>query len=668
MKDEGREGAYVKNDPLEEKNIEEILEEGIDENVEMLHTRNHTRLTKNIIKWIAIAWSVFQIYTAAFGLMPALIQRSIALGFGFTLAFAMYKTKYMKNDHNKIPVIDFVFIVLGILCTGYIVVNFEALAYRAGLPATGDVVFGIITILLLVEATRRVVGWPLVFVATAFILYGYFGPYMPLGLGHRGYGVARIADHLYAGTEGIFGIPMYVLSTYIYAFILFGAFLEATGGTKLFINLAYSLTGASRGGPAKTAVVASGLMGTISGSSLANVVTTGNFTIPLMKKVGYTGAFSAGVEAAASSGGQIMPPIMGAAAFIMAEMTGIPYITILKAAILPAILYFISLYTMVHLEAHKLNLQAKDRKDLPKIGESLKRSLPLIVPIFTIIYLLMAGYSPLRAALYSIVTMLILSSLRKETRLNLHSILKALENAAYNAVTVTIACAICGIIIGIVSLTGLGLTLAQAILRLSQENLLATMFLTMIVSIILGLGLPTTAKYIVCATIAAPALVALGVPLIAAHLFILYFGVIAEVTPPVALTSYAAAGVANSDGMTTAVHGLKLAAAGFLVPYVFVYNHNLLMVDITAGSMLVTAVTSVAGIICLAAGVSGYFLVHCKWYERMLFLAAAVALIFHGVYTDIFGVGVVILVFLVQRRRAPETTDKYADNVNASVL
>ncbi len=658
----------MNNDQLDEQQIDTVIEEGIEENVDLMNTRNHSTFVKNVIKWIAIIWSVFQIYTAAFGLMPALIQRSIALGFGFTLAFALYKTKYLKNDESKIPLTDIILIGLGILCTGYIVVNFEALAYRAGLPSTGDIVFGIITILLLVEATRRVVGWPLVFVAMAFVLYGYFGPYMPLGLGHRGYGIPRIADHLYAGTEGIFGIPMYVMSTYIYAFILFGAFLEATGGTKLFINLAYSLTGASRGGPAKTAVVASGLMGTISGSSLANVVTTGNFTIPLMKKVGYTGSFSAGVEAASSSGGQIMPPIMGAAAFIMAEMTGIPYVTIIKAAILPAVLYFISLYTMVHLEAHKLNLKATERKNLPKVGDALKRSLPLIVPIFTIIYLLMTGYSPLRAALYSILAMLILSTLRKETRLNISSILKALEKAAYNAVTVTIACAICGIIIGIVSLTGLGLTLAQAILTISQGNLLATMFLTMIASILLGLGLPTTAKYIVCATIAAPALVALGVPVIAAHLFILYFGVIAEVTPPVALTSYAAAGVANSDGMTTAVHGLKLASAGFLVPYVFVYNHNLLLLDVTLGSMLITAVTSIAGVVCLAAGVSGYFLVHCKWYERILFLSAAIALIFHGLSTDIFGVAVVIVIFFLQRKRDAESADELVNNFNANLL
>lgn len=525
------------------------------------------------------------------------------------------------------------------------------MANRAAVPTSTDIILGIIATLIVLEAARRSIGTPLVIVAIVFISYGFLGPYMPIIIGHRGYSITRIAEHLFLATEGIFGVPLYVMSTYIFAFILFGAFLQSTGGAKRFITLAYALTGASKGGPAKTAVVASGLMGTISGSSLANVVTTGSFTIPLMKKLGYKPSFAGGVEAAASSGGQIMPPIMGAAAFIMVEMTGIPYLQIVKASFIPATLYFISIFIMVHFEAVRLDLKAIPRKDLPDVKESIKNSLPLLIPIFTIIFLLIMGFSPLKAALYSSITMIIMVSFKKETRLSIKDILRTFELAAYNSISITAACAVCGIIIGIVSLTGVGLKFSQIILTISGSNLFITLLLTMITSIILGMGLPTTAKYIVLATIAAPVLVQLGVPLIAAHLFIFYYGVVAEVTPPVALTSYAAAAVAGSPSVETAFKGLRLSFAAFLVPFLFVYNLNLLMYKASFIPLMLTITTSLVGILCLGVGLGGYFITNCKWHERGLLVFASISLIFYGAITDLIGIVILAMIYFIQKKR-----------------
>ena len=631
-----------------EDNKQELVTEKLED---VYNFRKYNNILDLLVKTIAISWTIFQVYTSVFGLFPSLIQRPLTLGFGVVLAFLCYRTKFSKNDKNKLPIYDLIFIILSIICITYPIINFKALASRAAAPISSDIILGTIAILIVLEATRRSIGKPLVIVAIVFILYGFLGPYMPIIIGHRGYSITRIAEHLFLTTEGIFGVPLYVMSTYIYAFILFGAFLQSTGGAKYFITLAYALTGASKGGPAKTAVVASGLMGTISGSSLANVVTTGSFTIPLMKKLGYKPSFAGGVEAAASSGGQIMPPVMGAAAFIMVEMTGIPYLQIIKASFIPATLYFISIFIMVHFEAVRLDLKAIPRKDLPDIKESIKNSLPLLIPIFTIIFLLIVGFSPLKAALYSAITMIIMVSFKKETRLSIKDILRTFELAAYNSIAITAACAVCGIIIGIVSLTGVGLKFSQIILTISGNNLFITLLLTMITSIILGMGLPTTAKYIVLATIAAPVLVKLGVPLIAAHLFIFYYGVVAEVTPPVALTSYAAAAIAGSPSVETAFNGLRLSFAAFLVPFLFIYNPKLLMYNVSFIPLMLTIVTSLVGILCLGVGLGGYFITNCKWYERGLLVFASVSLIFHGVATDLTGIVILAIIYFIQKKR-----------------
>ena len=494
--------------------------------LEELEAENKNRLellssgTRKIIGAIAIIWTLFQLYTGFFGLFPAMIQRSVTMGFALALAFITFQGR--KSDGAKVPFYDWILAALSIACVVYLWANFHSLIMRGGSPTTMDVIMGCIAVLLVLEATRRCVGTPLVVVAVAFLAYAFAGPYLPGLLAHKGYPIRRVASQMFITLEGLLGTPMSVATTFVFAFIVFGVFLEATGGAELFINLAFALTGRFAGGPAKTAVVASGLLGTISGSSLANVVTTGSFTIPLMKECGYKPSFAGGVEASASSAGQIMPPIMGAAAFIMAEMTGIPYLRICAAAAIPAVLYYASVFLSVDLEARRTNLKGLPREEVPEVGVALTASLPLLLPIATIIIMMILGYSPLRAALYSTIVMLISSSLSKKTRMTFGEFVEALKKSAHNAVSVTVACAVCGIVTGVITLTGLGLKLSDLILQVSGGKLLPTLLLTMIASIILGMGLPTTAKYIVLSSVAAPALTQLGVPLIAAHLFILY--------------------------------------------------------------------------------------------------------------------------------------------------
>ena len=513
-------------------------------------------------------------------------------------------------------------------------------------------VVGIIAILLVLEITRRTVGPELPIVAIVFLAYARFGPYLPSPLNHRGFSISRIVEHTFLTTEGIFGTPLMVSSTFVFLFILYGAFLEKTGVGQLFIDLAFAATGHMRGGPAKTAVLASGLMGSISGSSVANTVTTGAFTIPAMKKVGYSPEFAGAVEAAASTGGQIMPPVMGAAAFIMSEMTGIPYFQIVTAAAIPAILYYLAVGTMVHFEALKTGLVGLPKEQLPKARDTMKRGWHLMIPLIAILYFLtVAQWTPFKAAYWSIIIAVVVAMLKKETRIGIKDILGALESGARSAVGVASACACAGIVVGVVTLTGLGLKFASLIIDVAGGNLLATLFLTMVASLILGMGLPTTAKYIVLATMAAPALVQLGVPLIAAHLFILYFGVVADITPPVALAAYAGAGIAGGNAMKTGFLALKLALAGFLIPYIFALSPGLLLVDVTWFEALHTFITALVGIISLAAGVQGWLLTKTQLYERALLIVSAFALIDPGLATDLIGLGALVLVYMLQKAR-----------------
>ncbi len=617
-------------------------------------TRDLKGLTAKIVFLIAVAMSLFHLYTAGFGVLLAHKQRAVHLMFVLVLGFLLYPASKKGRSAVGVPWYDWLLAAAGIMVNTYILVFYEVLVRRGGLPTQLDMVMGVLTVILVLELTRRSIGAPLAIIAVLALLYGYFGYLIPGDLGHIGYSVRRLVNQMYMATEGIFGIPLGVSATFVFLFILFGAFLEVTGVGQFFIDLAFALAGKSRGGPAKAAVVASGFMGSISGSSIANTVTTGSFTIPLMKRVGYKPTFAGAVEAAASTGGQILPPIMGAAAFIMAEFTGIPYVRIIGAAVVPALIYYLAVLIMVHLEAVKQGLEGLSKAEIPNLKRVMLDGFHLLAPLVGIIYLLVAGFTPFRAAFVGIILAVGTCMVRKHTRIGVWDIVLALNSGARKALNVAAACACAGIIVGIVTLTGLGLAFASAIVSLAGGMLLPTLALTMVASIILGLGLPTTAKYIILATMAAPALTLLGVELLAAHLFILYFGVIADVTPPVALAAYAGAGIAGGNSFQTGVTALKLGLAGFIIPFVFALNPTMLFIDATALTVLVAAITGAIGVTGLAGAVQGYLITHARSYERVLLLLAALSLLMPGVVSDFGGalaLGLVVLFQLARRAR-----------------
>lgn len=604
---------------------------------------NHRKLAgiqMKIVSAIAIMFTLFQLYTAIFGVLPAQLQRSIHLTFAFVLAYLLYPTS-KKMPKNKMHWLDISLAVIAGAVGLYITFNYNNLLMRAGDQTPLDIFVAILAVLFVLEAARRVVGMPIVIIASTFLLYAKFGAYLPGFLNHRGYSVERIVSHMYFTTEGILGTPIAVSATFIFLFILFGAFLDKTGIGKFFIDLANAIAGKAVGGPAKVAVLSSALTGTISGSSVANTVGTGSFTIPLMKSLGYKPEFAGAVEAAASTGGQLMPPIMGAAAFLMAEFIGIPYSTIAKAAIIPALLYFTGIWIMVDLEARKTGMKGLDESKLPKLGKILKERWFLILPIFVIVYMLMSGTTPIKAALFGILSAVVVGMIRKETRMNLKTLLEAFEMGAKGALGVAIACACAGIIVGTVTLTGLGLKMGNGLVDLAGGYLLPTLALTMISSLILGMGAPTTANYIITSTIAAPALLKLGVNPLTAHMFVFYFGIIADITPPVALAAFAGSAIAKSDPIKTGINASKLAIAAFLIPYMFVINPQLLLIDTTGLEIVQITITSLIGMFGIGIAMEGYILGHVNALMRILFLLGGLALIDPGVYTDFIGMAII---------------------------
>jgi len=619
------------------------------------NTAHYTGWPKKIVAAIAITFSVFQLYTAIFGVLDAQLQRAIHLGFGLALAYLLYPfRRAWTRDHYFHP-IDIVFAVLGAATPAYLVIQYRELITRAGTVSPVDTVVGGLGILLVIEATRRVVGLPMVTVVLAFIAYAFLGPYMPGVLAHRGLTPEQLIGHLYFTTEGIFGIPLGVSSTFIFLFILFGAYLESTGLGKFFIDLANAVAGWASGGPAKVAVLSSGLMGTVSGSSVANVVGTGSLTIPMMKKLGYNANFAGAVEAAASTGGQLMPPVMGAAAFLMAEFVGVPYIDVVKAAAIPALLYFTGVWLGVHFEAKRKKLKGIPRAELPNPLTLLKERGHLAIPLVVIVYLLVAGYTPMRAALVAIFLSILCAMLRKSTRMKPIEIVYGLERGAKGVLGVLVACASAGIIIGVVTKTGVGLRLASGLIDLAGGMLLPAMFFTMITAIVLGMGVPTTANYVITSTIAAPALEQMGVPVLAAHMFVFYFGIIADVTPPVALAAYAGAGISGGNALKTGVHASKLAIAAFIIPYVFVLSPVLLMVDATPLALVSVTLSALLGMIAISSALCGFLADHCRPYERLLLIIAGLLMIKPGGITDLVGLVLFVVILVMQYRRAKET-------------
>jgi TRAP transporter 4TM/12TM fusion protein len=587
---------------------------------------------KRIISALALTTAAFHLWSAGITPFTALVQRPVHLLLMAALGFLGAGAQRRERGT------DWLWILPAALSFGWIAWQHEAVARRIGAALPLDLVGGIIAVVVVLELARRVTGWPLVIVALLALTYASVGPWLPGILAHRGYSPARIVEHLYLSAEGIWGVPLGVSADFVYLFILFGALLEAAGGGALLVALAARISGRARGAPAITATVASAFMGSLSGSAVANVVTTGTLTIPLMRRAGFTPHFAAAIEAAASTGGQMMPPVMGAGAFILATWTGIPYAQVAAAAVLPALLYYGALFAAVHFTAVKLNLP---RGDTLAVEPILPR-LHLLLPIAAIVAFLALGRSPMRAAFWGVLAAAAISLLRPATRLDLTRLRAALTAAAANTVQVAAACATAGIVVGVASLTGIGLRMSELIITLAQGYLPAALVLTAAGSLLLGMGLPTTAAYVVLAALGAPALTELGVTPLAAHLFLFYFGCISNVTPPVALAAFAAAGLAGAAPMRTALTAMSLASAGFLVPFLFVYGPALLLAAPLLDIALAAA-TALVGVTALAAGVVGHAHAPLGVVRRIFAGVGALLLITPGLITDVVGLFVVTL-------------------------
>ena len=634
--------------------VEVVSKEEIDKILKQVDKEASARKLTGTPRWIVyvicVSWSIFQVYTAAFGLLPAQLQRSIHLAYAFTLTYLLFPARSGDED-NRLYWYNWVLAIFACYIGLYMALNYMRIMEAGGDYSRMDYIAAVFGILFTLEAARRVVGLPIVCLAAFFLIFSYFGAYFPGFMAHRGYSLERIASHMYLTTEGILGIPLGVAATFIYLFILFGSFREKSGLGQLFIDISNAVAGWATGGPAKMAIVTSALEGTVSGSSVANTVESGSLTIPMMKRLGYRPEFAAAVEASSSTGGQIMPPIMGAAAFIMAEFLNVPYLDIAKAAAIPACLYFFGVFMEVHFEAKRCNLRGLSRDELPRFTDVMKERGHLFVPLFAIIIFLSIGFTPLYAALMGLVTCIIAGALKASTRMSPRQIADGFELGARNAVGVALACASAGVIIGAITLTGLGLKLGNGLVELAGGNLPLTLVFTMITSLILGMGVPTTANYIITSTIAAPALIQLGVHPLAAHMFVFYFGIVADITPPVALAAYAGAGIAKSNPFWTGVTSTKLAIGAFLTPYIFVYNTSMLWINTTWYAIIQTLITSCVGMTAIGAAMIGYFVAPMNWIERILFIAGGLMMVHPGMVTDLIGMGLLAACVAFQYRK-----------------
>ena len=629
----------------------------------------HSRLQATV-KWsavaIAVAMSVYQLVTGYPGIGPPIAEAHYPLHLGFALLvlFTTDAAGAIGSRHYWRAVWDGIVSIVTIAAIGYLVVNADYIANRFNFaePLTGlEMILGVGLIAVILDAARRTVGWVLVALAVAFFVYAYFGDYFPDPFWHHGFSLNRIVELCYVTPEGIWNAPLRIAASYIFLFVLFGALLVSSGAGTFFTDFARGLTGRTTGGPAKTAVVASALMGMLSGSSAANVVTTGSFTIPAMKRVGYRPEFAAGVEAVASTGGQLMPPIMGAAAFLMIEFVGVSYADIIGFAIIPAILYFLAVFVMVDLEARRLGLRHVEGEVLPRISVILRRQGYLVLPIVAMMYFLLEGYTPTAAAFWSIVSLAVLTVIfdRANRRNILKIILEALVEAPRMIAPITVACAIGGIIAGIIVMGGLGLRVSGIILDASGGIVIVALLLTMLAAIVLGMGMPTSAAYIVMAALLAPGLANMGVPLVAAHMFIIYCAAMSGITPPVAISSFAAAAIAGTDPWRTSWIAIKLGLSVYLIPFMFVYGPALLGLG-EPWQIALGVVTAIVGITALSIAIVGWFRAPLRSWERLIAFLAAMSMIYSGWRTDLLGVAL-CLVFLglvhirLKRRPLPST-------------
>ena len=632
--------------------------------------REHKCWRQYITVGISVVFCLFQLYATLSGNITAQILRASHLAFVQTLAFLLFPA-HKRLPRNTLPWYDVALAVAGAACWLYIVANFDTLARRTGALTGTDIAIGAVGILILAESCRRIVGLPILIIAGCFVIYAFAGPYLPGFLNHRGYSLQRVVSHLFYNTEGIMGTPIGACSSFIFLFILFGALLENTGIGQFFIDMCNAIAGGASGGPAKVAVLSSALLGTVSGSSVSNTVGSGSFTIPMMKKLGYHGEFAGAVEAAASTGGQLMPPIMGAAAFLMAESVGVPYLTIVKASIIPALLYFTGIFITVHLEAKKLGLRGLPREELPRFLPLFLGKGYMILPLLIIIVFLCMGKTAVYAALMGIVAVVAIGVVSSfvdmahgsRPRFTVNDLVGVMCSAARNIISVAIACAMAGIIIGVVTLTGIGLKFGAGLMSISHGIVIITLILTMFSSIILGMGAPTTANYLITSTITAAAIVTClyGVgadvtpeQLIPAHMFAFYFGIIADITPPVALAAIAGAAIARAKPIRTAFQATKLAIGAFIIPYMFVFNPQMLMIGATAGSLLWIVFTALIGMFGISSGLEGYSFRKAGVMERILFISGGLLCILPESRSDIIGLAIIagLIAFqLVTKRR-----------------
>jgi len=619
----------------EEAKVQELLDEY------EKRKRTFTGRTALIVSVIAIAGSLWHIYALGIAATSVILLRNIHL---IPLLYPGF------DRSEKIAIMDVIMVFAGIAVTAYVFMQDHSFVLRAGVsPTQGDIIFGTLAIVLILAVTRRVLGWPLVIVTFAFMIYAKFGSFFPGMFMGRNYSLTKIISYVF-NIDGIYGMSIGVSSTYVVLFILFGAFLKNSGAGELYTDFSYAIAGRARGGPAKVAVISSALFGTISGSGIANVVTTGTMTIPLMKKSGFRKEYAGAIEAVASTGGQIMPPVMGAGAFLMAEMIGMPYTNVMIAAILPALLYFITTFFVIDLRAGKDGLVGLKAAELPNLKEVVSSKGHLVLPLLILLYaLIIQGTTPIKAAFLSIISCVVVSYLKKSTRMGLKSIVNALESGIYGSLEVIAACACAGIIMALVSLTGVGLKLSSLIVMLAGSSLFLALILTAVIIIILSMGLPTTACYLIGAAIMAPALTQLGISPIQSHMFIFYFACLSGITPPVALAAYPAAAIAKANPVTVSFVAFRMALVGFIIPFIMVYSPAILLIGETL-KVIIVVITSLAGAYTIAVATEGWFKRPLHMLGRVLLLIGGIGMIIPGTSTDIAGAVLIAAGYIIGRK------------------
>ena len=596
---------------------------------------------KQIVRLVLAAFMAFMVYMNLWATWSGQIRRCLFVGMVVLFTFFVYPAKKGDVKPNHMPWYDILLAIVGCIPFFYYVANFNRIVSMGIAIGQTEIILGIIGILVLAECCRRAVGVPILCVAGVFILYAFVGRHMSLQL---------VVYNVFYTTNGIIGTPISVCSTYIALFLMFGAFLEATGVANFFIDCANALVGWASGGPAKVAVVSSALCGMVSGSSVGNTVTTGSVTIPMMKKTGYPGEFAGAVEAAASTGGQIMPPIMGAAAFIMAEMTDFEYSKIIVRAILPAFLYFLGIFLGVHFKAKKLGLKGLPREELPKWGKLLPK-IYLLLPLVLLVYMIVSGQTMAKSAIYATIAAIAVSLINKDDRMTPTKFVNGLENGGKNCISIGIACGIAGIISVCITMTGLGGKLITYVVSLSNGHLIIALFLTMICCIVLGMGVPTTANYIIMASTCAPILInGMDMHVLAANMFVFYFGIVADITPPVALAAYAGSAIAKAPPMKTAFNATRLAIAAFIIPYIFAFNNEMIFVgdDVTVLSVATITISATLGMLSIASGLMGYLIHDLKWISRIALIAGGLLMIIPGTVSDLAGFAVLAAIFVLQ--------------------